>query len=256
MNQQRCEGFWTNMVVQRPVMETNRAGNPIDDLSQVGLPALYPYLSEGVLEGRKAGAALMFSGVFLALLGIALTAMGWQYYKAKPEFEWIQLLGPVLISVGGTFVLTSVCKFPVLSCCRNMDEEAPIEPVTEQTSTGSSLSFISNPVLLHGSTTMLCLPPAYSFIAQEVQQGVEIQPGGSVSGVRAGSPPYDAMFSNSAFTAREEESQHHSPGRDNRPRIQGMDDDRRGGDEGSSSTSLHPPAYEDIFPSFNKHNST
>lgn len=228
-------------MVQRPVTETNEGP------AQVGLPAPRPHFSETFLEGKKTGAALLISGVLLALVGVTFTAMGWQQYKADPDFEVIQLLGPVLISVGGTFVLTSVCKFPIFSCCKNSNEEAL---VIEPTSPGPSLTFTntSNPVMIHGTTTMVCLPPSYSFITQEVHRTV----GGCVNGVHAGSPPYDTVFcvGNAPFTEEEDGIGEH------RRRYGKPDEDRGRGDEESGSTSLRPPAYEDIFPSFNKRNPT
>ncbi|XP_074547076.1 transmembrane protein 174 [Halichoeres trimaculatus] len=259
MNQQRPEGFWTNMLVQRPVMGSNRTQT--EDLTRMDLPAPHSPLSESLLEGRKTGAALLFSGVLLALLGVTFTATGWQYYKSKPDFEWIQLLGPVLISVGGTFVLTSICRFPVLSCRRNRDEDASVRPVMdpcERNPTGLSLSLVSNPVFVHGSSAVLCLPPSYNFVTQEVQQRGQVQPAGSE---HTGSPPCDAVFSegNTVFTAVEEEGgdSAHSTGTDGW-RFQRIGTDRGGGGRGgdSSSTSLRPPAYEDIFPSSYKHNQT
>lgn len=204
------------MVVQRPVMDSNRTQT--EDLTQVDLPVLHPPSSESLLEGRKTGAALLFSGVLLALLGVTFTATGWQYYKSKPDFEWIQLLGPVLISVGGTFVLTSICRFPVLTCCRNRDEETSVRPVMDQcgqSPTGLSLSLVSNPIFLQGSSAVLCLPPAYSFITQ----GSQIQPSGSE---HTGSPSGDAVLceGNHIFTAAAEEEggSAHSAGTDDRQR--------------------------------------
>uniref|UniRef100_UPI0037E7C076 uncharacterized protein tmem174 n=1 Tax=Semicossyphus pulcher TaxID=241346 RepID=UPI0037E7C076 len=231
MNREGRDGFWTNMVFQRPLMETNRARSPAEDRTQVVLPAPNACVSDGLLEGKKAGAALLFSGVALALMGATLTAMGWQHYKTDPYFEWVQLLGPVLISVGGTFVLTSVCKFPIMSCCKRGHEEALMRPVIEQTST---LSCISHPVLLHSPTTVVCLPPPYSFVTRDVQQ--------AVCGV-----------DNAAFTAAEEDGSAHSREADHRRRrVEKTEDERGHGPEDGS----RPPAYEDIFPSFNKHNQT
>lgn len=68
-----------------------------------------------VSDDDKAGATLLFSGIFLGLVGVTFTIMGWIKYQGSP-FEWTQLLGPILLSVGVTFILIAVCKFKMLSC--------------------------------------------------------------------------------------------------------------------------------------------
>lgn len=216
MDQQGPQGFWTNMVVRRPVADANRAptavvSGPPDDPTETVTPAPRPPQSDSLLDYKKTGAFLLLSGVLLALVGVTFTATGWSDYQAKTNFELNQLLGPILISVGGTFTLISVCKFGIISCwpCRQWDEEVIALPATEQTSTAHSftLSGINQPIVLHGATTMLCIPPAYNFITQEVHQSVELQPGRSVNGVHAAFPPHGAVccVDNAAFTAGEED---------------------------------------------------
>ncbi|KAM7392552.1 hypothetical protein PAMA_007593 [Pampus argenteus] len=247
MDQQGPRGFWTNMLGQRPVMDTNCARNPTVVLSgppdrQVP-PASCPHQSDSLLDSEKAGATLLFSGVFLALVGVTFTTMGWQRYQINPSFEWPQLLGPILISVGVTFVLTSVCKFGIISCwrCRQWDEEVLGMPVMEQTSAGHSFTFsgINQPIMLHGGTTMLCVPPPYSFITQDVSQAGDFQLGSSAA---AALPPLGAgcCGDNAAFTAEEAGSSD----------VRGSRTEKTEDDRG------RPPAYEDIYPSFNKHNLT
>uniref|UniRef100_A0A8C2F2P5 Transmembrane protein 174 n=1 Tax=Cyprinus carpio TaxID=7962 RepID=A0A8C2F2P5_CYPCA len=63
-----------------------------------------------VSDGDKAGATLLLSGVFLGLVGMTFTAMGWTNYNVSHNYEWTQLLWPSLLSVGGTFMLISICK--------------------------------------------------------------------------------------------------------------------------------------------------
>ncbi|XP_063745115.1 uncharacterized protein tmem174 isoform X4 [Eleginops maclovinus] len=97
---------------QRPVMETSQVRNPA--------------LSDSLKYNEKSGVFLLFSGVFLGLAGLTFTTMGWYHYRENSKFGWTQLLGPVLISMGGTFMLTSFCRFGIVSCwpCRQLDEGA------------------------------------------------------------------------------------------------------------------------------------
>ncbi|XDV20602.1 hypothetical protein PO909_025907 [Leuciscus waleckii] len=75
------------------------------------MPSQPPTSSDSqVSDGDKAGVTLLFSGVFLGLVGMTFTAMGWTNYNVSHSYEWTQLLGPVLLSVGGAFVLISICK--------------------------------------------------------------------------------------------------------------------------------------------------
>lgn len=77
-----------------------------------------------VSDDDKAGATLLFSGIFLGLVGVTFTIMGWIKYQGVSHFEWTQLLGPILLSVGVTFILIAVCKFKMLSCqwCKESEE--------------------------------------------------------------------------------------------------------------------------------------
>ncbi|XP_054469118.1 transmembrane protein 174 [Anoplopoma fimbria] len=250
------------MEVQRPEMETNRARNhtailsaPPDDPTHVSTPAPRCCQSISLLENEKTGDVLLFSGLFLTLLGVTFTAMGWYYYKSNPDFEWTQLLGPVLISVGGTFVLTSVCKFGIILPCRERDKSVFMMPVMEQTSVGHSfrLRAINQSTVLYNATAMLCFPAQYNFTTQEVRQARELQ-----NGVHAACPPPNAAHcvDNAAFAAEEEEesSVYYTEIDDRRSRIEKTYEGGRG--DQSDATCSPPPAYEDLYPSFNKHNLT
>ncbi len=211
MDQQGPQGFWTNMAVQRPVIETNSATNPT---SVLGGPPARSCQPDSLLDGEKTGVALLLSGLLLTLLGVTFTAMGWQHYLDNSNFLWTRLLGPILISVGGTFMLTSVCKFGIFSClsCRQWDEETLVTPVMEQSLTGHSftLSAISLPVMLHSVTAGLCMAPPYNVMSQEVGHATEFQLGRSVNAVHATHPSLDAVrcVYNAAFTAEEDSSVH------------------------------------------------
>ncbi|XP_037609050.1 transmembrane protein 174 [Sebastes umbrosus] len=237
------QGFWTNAVVHRPVMETNRARNPTEVLCNDPTPR--PRQPNSLLDNETTGAFLLFSGMLLTLVGIFFTSMGWYQYYATLNIEWTQLMGPILISVGGTFVLTSVCKFGIISLwsCTCWVKKVIVMPAIEQTSTGRSfaLSDTNQPIMFHNAIGMLSIPPQYDFITQEVRQAVEFQPG-----VRVACPPYDAVccVDNTVFTAEEEDLSAHCTETDHRrSRIENTENERgRGG---------APPAYEDIYPSLN-----
>lgn len=115
-----------------------------------------------VSDDDKAGATLLFSGIFLGLVGITFTIMGWIKYQGVSHFEWTQLLGPILLSVGVTFILIAVCKFKMLSCqgCKESEERALD---SEQMAGGQSFVFtgINQPITFHGATVVQYIPPPY-----------------------------------------------------------------------------------------------
>ncbi|CAI9557929.1 unnamed protein product [Staurois parvus] len=139
---------------------------PVDDFS-LNVFSVTPFtnnqLDVQVSESDKAGATLLFSGIFVGLVGITFTAMGWIQRDGKNRFEWTQLLGPILLSVGVTFALISVCKFKLLSCkpCKR-NEDTALE--ADQHSAGQSFVFtgINQPITFHGATVVQYIPPPYT----------------------------------------------------------------------------------------------
>lgn len=115
-----------------------------------------------VSDNDKAGATLLFSGIFLGLVGITFTVMGWIKYQGVSHFEWTQLLGPILLSVGVTFILIAVCKFKMLSCQLCKDSEERVLD-SEQVAGGQSFVFtgINQPITFHGATVVQYIPPPY-----------------------------------------------------------------------------------------------
>ncbi|XP_026526266.1 transmembrane protein 174 [Notechis scutatus] len=106
----------------------------------------------------KAGTALLFSGIFLGVIGITFTVIGWVKYEDVIHFEWTRLLGPTLLFMGVTFLLIVVCKFEIFSCnsC-NQNEESPYNGLY----TG-----IRQPTILHGAAMVPYLPsPTHERVA-------------------------------------------------------------------------------------------
>lgn len=139
-----------------------------------------------VSDGDKAGATLLFSGAFLTLVGMTLTAMGWTKYNVNQSYEWTQLLGPILLSVGGMFVLISICKFHMLSCqsCRKNDGERTSEADPLPPLSGPSFVFtgLNQPITFHRATVVQYIPPSYGSLIPD-------QSLGTVDGLHSGHQP-------------------------------------------------------------------
>lgn len=184
-----------------------------DDPNATTRPPVFPPTLDSVLSGEKTGALLLFSGLFLLLAGVLFTNMGWQRYQVDSGFQWSQLLGPILIAIGGTFMLTSVCRLTfnsLLPCVRSEGEA----PAAEQAPGGHSLTLsgVNQQVMLCGGTAVLSIPPPYSFVNQEACLARELQPATYVSGVcGAALPSFDSIHGahNAAFSMPEERSSTH-----------------------------------------------
>ncbi|XP_077087190.1 transmembrane protein 174 [Siphateles boraxobius] len=217
------------------------------------MPSQAPTSSDSqVSDGDKAGATLLFSGVFLGLVGMTFTAMGWTNYNVSHSYEWTQLLGPVLLSVGGTFVLISICKFRMLSClsCKQNDGERTPETDPLPPLSGPSFVFtrLNQPITFHKATVVQYIPPPYTSVVPD-------QSLGPVNGLHSSHQPLTVTVStppqyynvcpieNPSFisveydnaTAEQRENRNHG--------VTKEEDERKTSTTGSAS----PPAYEELF---------
>ncbi|XP_070790651.1 transmembrane protein 174 [Pituophis catenifer annectens] len=135
-------------------------------------------------EDDKAGAALLFSGIFLGVIGITFTVIGWVKYEGVIHFEWTRLLGPTVFLMGVTFLLIAGFKFKIFSCnACNQNEESSLG--TERAYNGLYAG-IRQPITLHGAAMVPYLPsPTQERVAtnlanwQQVLSHSEFLPGSS-----------------------------------------------------------------------------
>ncbi|NXS42129.1 TM174 protein, partial [Balaeniceps rex] len=150
-------------------MEQNN--NNVEDFS-LNVFSVTPGSNVLVSDGDKAGATLFFSDVFLGLVGITFTMMGWIKYNGVTHLKWAQLLGPILLSVRVTFILIAVCKFKMFTCkpCKERGENTPD---LDQTASGQSFVFtgINQAITSHGATVVQYIPPPYP-----AQEGIAVNP--------------------------------------------------------------------------------
>ncbi|KAE8636002.1 hypothetical protein XENTR_v10002808 [Xenopus tropicalis] len=205
-----------------------------------------------VSDRDKTGATLLFSGIFLGLVGITFTVLGW-IKSERFQFEWTQLLGPILLSVGVMFALISVCKFKMLTCkpCKS-SEETPLD--TEQLSRGQSIVFtgINQPITFHGATVVQYIPPPYT--GQDNSGGASTSSNRNpnysswANGSSLGPPQYYNIYpmDNSAFVQDDP-----SPAQQAVSELHGSLPDAAWLSEdflGTNRTNELPPSYDEIFP--------
>ncbi|XP_057205487.1 transmembrane protein 174 [Triplophysa rosa] len=214
-------------------------------------PSRVPSCTDSLVsDGDKAGATLLFSGAFLTLIGMTLTAMGWTKYNVNQSYEWTQLLGPILLSVGGMFVLISVCKFRMLSCqsCKQNDGERTSDTDPLPPHSGPSFVFtgLNQPITFHRATVVQYIPPPYGSLIQDQSLGTAdgLHSGHQPLAVTVNPPPqYYSVYpmENLAFISGEydntavEQKESSSSGEEEEGKVNTAD---------SASS---PPAYEDIF---------
>ncbi|XP_072549471.1 transmembrane protein 174 [Salminus brasiliensis] len=217
------------------------------------MPAQPPSRPEGqVSDGDKAGATLLFSGVFLSLVGMTFTAMGWINYEVSNNFEWTQLLGPILLSVGGTFVLISICKFRMFSCqaCKiQTDEGVPEIDLPPLSGPSFVFSGINQPITFHRATVVQYIPPPYTSAVQDssLSSVTGFQPNQQPLAVTVSTPPhYYSIYpmENPAFSEDGETHELTEEGRETRILNQSGEVDE---EKAEASDSISPPAYEDLY---------
>ncbi|NXD45472.1 TM174 protein, partial [Copsychus sechellarum] len=241
-------------------MEQNN--NNVEDfsLNVFSVTPCQPNRSDALVsDGDKAGTTLLFSGVFLGLVGITFTVMGWIKYDGITHLEWTQLLGPILLSVGVTFILIAVCKFNMLTCkpCKEREENAS---ELDQTASRQSFVFtgINQPITFHGATVVQYIPPPYPS-----QEGAAVSPSylhpvlsccGAVPPstspiLTTRSPHFCPAYTldNLAFTGDENYTTYPAENSGNQ-RSEDSSDEPEGLLEDYAPNNLSPPRYEEIYP--------
>nr|XP_055053953.1 transmembrane protein 174 [Misgurnus anguillicaudatus] len=202
-----------------------------------------------VSDGDKAGATLLFSGAFLTLVGMTFTAMGWTKYNVNQSYEWTQLLGPILLSVGGMFVLISVCKFRMLSCqsCKQNDGERTCEIDSLPPLSGPSFVFtgLNRPITFHRATVVQYIPPPYASLSQGPADG--LHSGHQPLAFSVSPPPqYYSVFPKESLASFSGEFASSTvEQRENRNHSCSMEEENKKAITADNSSS--PPAYEQLF---------
>ncbi|XP_004703598.1 transmembrane protein 174 [Echinops telfairi] len=205
-----------------------------------------------VSDDDKAGATLLFSGIFLGLVGITFTVMGWIKYQDVSHFEWTQLLGPILLSVGVTFILIAVCKFKMLSCqlCKE-GEERSLDP--EQAPGGQSFVFtgINQPITFHGATVVQYIPqeplaPNTPYL-QPVGNPCGLVPSGGPVAAMPSPPRYYTIYpqDNAAYAEDEDYAAYLDSGHGRSSAYRDLREDAPLQEE--DCVCFSPPPYEEIY---------
>ncbi|XP_040276126.1 transmembrane protein 174 [Bufo bufo] len=196
---------------------------------------------------NKAGPTLLFSGIFIGMVGITLTLFGWIRSDGTRGFRWTHLLGPIMIIVSLTFILISACKFKMLSCKRRNNTATEPEPSTA----GQSFVFngINQPITFHGATVVQYIPPPYTVYdpIESSPSASTLSPSNSSAGmVNRVAPPilppqYSSIYplENPAFV--EDEEALPPPAHERSP-------------VSSQHHEIHselPPLYDDLYPGLN-----
>ncbi|XP_055010137.1 transmembrane protein 174 [Boleophthalmus pectinirostris] len=197
------------------------------DTNRAAVPAASTHQGNQFLISEKSSAALMFLGIFLGLVGIAFTTLGWQKYNLTTILDWTQLLDPILISVGGTFMLTSVLKL-VMSCASQNED------ITESARHSFTLN---HQIVLHNGVT--CIPASNNFRQPELGPSSTVLHDAPVTPSEP-PPQYDTLYTDNRAP---EGSQANVRSQKTLEEVHSEAE--------TSPTCESPPAYEDIYPSTN-----
>ncbi|XP_067107174.1 transmembrane protein 174 [Osmerus mordax] len=230
-------------------------GRSVDVISPGGVPLTIATILPGPLaagldasggaasDSEKTGATLLFSGIFMTLVGMTFTAMGWLNLDHNHSQGWSQLMGPILLSVGGSFVFISICKFRLITCggCSEQPDE-DTDATVEQIAPGQSFLFnsINQPIVFQGAAVMQYIPPPYASVTQDASPA---------NAVALNLPPrYYTVCpaENQGFNADDDITLSATTG--SRSREERLDNGKDSDDD-CTSTRLPPPSYEDIYPS-------
>ncbi|XP_030210822.1 transmembrane protein 174 [Gadus morhua] len=215
------------------------------------------------LVGEKTRGVFLLLGIFLCLMGSVFTITGCLEHNDH-HLEWESLLGPIMLSVGGVFMLISTCSFRMFPCLlyRLTGERAEEEQEAAEEHRGAAeLSFVFNgvqpPVVFHCAAQFS--PPPYDSLAPPPQQQQQHHPQLYQHrplhpvGNRGPPPPrFHHLFpvENAAFTSEDgfPLGRGRALTRPARSRVQDGQQGEEKDEDNSSTCSPPPPAYEDIYP--------
>ncbi|XP_003216367.1 transmembrane protein 174 [Anolis carolinensis] len=233
-------------------MEQN--SNTVEDfsVSVFSITPCQPNSSEtSVSDESKAGTTFLFSGFFLGAVGVTFTVMGWVKHEGVLRFAWTQLLGPVLLVVGISFLLIAVVRFKVFECKSwNQSEERGSE--TNQMASGQSFVFtgISRPITFRGARVVRYIP------SYETEGGVSMNstnfrqlPSHSAPIIPVPCPHYYNVYppDNTVFSVDENRSAFFTVDSRSERSTSSCEEPQQALDDDPCSDYL-PPPYDKVFP--------
>ncbi|XP_059906410.1 transmembrane protein 174 [Gadus macrocephalus] len=221
------------------------------------------------LVGEKTRGVFLLLGVFLCLMGSVFTITGCLERPGEGggdhPLEWESLLGPIMLSAGGVFMLIRTCSFRMFPCLphRLTGERAEEEEAAAEHRGAAELSFVFNgvqpPVVFHCAAQFS--PPPYDSLApppppqQQQQHHHQLYRHRQLHPVGDRGPPppcFHHLFpvENAAFTSEDgfPLGRGRALTRPARSRVLDGQQGEEKDEDNSSTCSPPPPAYEDIYP--------